>query len=558
MGNSKSLPETPQQRQRRLERERGVLIPPSFINDYHAATATATATSNTLPISRHAHLLVSQSTSPSLLDYLWNTSAGTRLLQDYMQPGISVHIPTTTTTTTPGRTTTDTTRTERNHIYIHLPLVTPLPSSMGNNQPPMMILAAQQSIGRHFNVQILLPTLTHTHTTTNVPPTAASAASTPTTTTRTHSSRPSLQVSAVSPCSHFGLQACFPLGSSKDAIAGDSEGGDALLNPSNGEGWFEARYKGQIKDGLEVVASSWMTWKHLRNLSLPPGSFSAAKKPTTNTASSSSSSSPPELNVQLGVEYEESLWAVQTKLPLCSTLFSSSSSTEPSLPTIESLLSINLNHRSDPTSSEEERPTSAPPLWLSLQQTYGPSHSTTPRPISSSLCWTLNLSQILTWDRRHWNLLDDRAPTIRQTLGWVVQVEQQPEPPPLPQQQELSSSSSPSMVWSAGASMQWNRHLATKLLWKENGQVLNTTILLKQWKEPSVTLSVLHSMDMTLGKTKGWGIGFEMEASSSSGSASVDTPAAVGRNTHSSSPNYPESPTPSRSGPPTKIHLPTL
>ncbi len=105
--------------------------------------------------------------------------------------------------------------------------------------------------------------------------------------------------------------------------------------------------------------------------------------------------------------------------------------------------------------------------------------------------------------------------------------------------------------------MQWNRHVATKILWKDdNGQSLNLALVLKKWNEPSVTLTLLHTLHDTAGKGRGWGIGLELEASAVA--AASGATAAGGKNNIDHSADYPEAPSPrsNKGGPPTKIQIP--
>jgi hypothetical protein len=108
--------------------------------------------------------------------------------------------------------------------------------------------------------------------------------------------------------------------------------------------------------------------------------------------------------------------------------------------------------------------------------------------------------------------------------------------------------------------MQWNRHVATKILWKDdkNGQSLNLALVLKKWKEPSVTLTLLHSLQDTAGKARGWGIGLELEASTVAAAAGSGATAAGGKINIDHSSDDAESPSPwsNKGGPPTKIQIP--
>jgi len=575
--------ETPQERYKRLVKEHGVLIPPSFINNGGGSTSTSTA----LPISSHAMLLVSQSTSPSLLDYIWRTSLGTRLLHDYRIPGISIHIPTSgTTNNNTSNESTSTNNNNNNHLYIHLPSNSLLSSTsttstlqQEDNLSSMMILVAQQSIGPRMNLQLLIPNATTTSTTS----------------VSNSNYVPSFQISAISPSSQFGIRTCLPIvGRTEEDDDKDRTSSSSDSDSGGQGGWLEAKYRGRVLNGMDIIATSWMTWKDLQreSSSLYHNYYFDSSNPTTTTTTTTTTTHHPtflstrqhprprhppgQLHFQLGIDYEEALLAIQTKIPLTSSLSSSSSSSSYyQLPNVEKLISINLNHHPPAPSSPSTNPSSSssspppPPLWLTLKQET--SSSSSAPPSSSIPLWTLNLSQIITWDRSHWNPLDDRAPYIRQTLGWVVQVEQQPSSSTSSSTTHPSSSSSSSSInttattggilWSAGVTMQWNRHLATKFLWKDNGKTWNTNILFKQWKEPSVTLCLLHSLDLPTGKTMGWGLGFEIQTTTTT-TTTTTTSSTLGieeneRDSNTPS-DYPDSPSPRRNGPPTRIQIPNI
>jgi hypothetical protein len=528
MGNWKSKPETAQQAQERIARETGILIPPSFIN----CTSTTV-----LPISSQALLKASQAVTPSLLNYVWATSVGTRLLNDYMKAGISVQIPTRLTLSANDDVHHPNHSMIKNQILLNLsPNGAPQQAQNLYYSNPYMILTAQQAMGV-FQFQFVVPT-------TNITPT--NAAEIP----------PSLQVSAVSPSSRFGFNANIPL---FDTRSGETNS-DHITDAAGG--WWQVQYKDRIGDGFDIMASSWMTLNHFKHAL---SDATASSTITTAGAATRSRITPlPQLHVQLGVDYQESLVAVQTRIPL-----PASSVSALQLPNIESLVSINLNHRPAATdtisTSAAMPPPLLPPLWLSLKQSHNDSYTW---PTSS--LWTLNLSQIVFLDQMHINPFEDRAPHIRRTLGWVVQVEQQAQQPARTPNGAIGAESPPSnpfssiLTWSAGASVQWNRHLATKFVWNNStsnatgtpSPLLHSSIIWKTWKEPALTLSLLHSWDVGLGKSRGWGVGFELQAASSS---TDDT-----RHDNDDEPYYNYYPESSTSvpgsckgqGPPTKIHVP--
>jgi len=77
---------------------------------------------------------------------------------------------------------------------------------------------------------------------------------------------------------------------------------------------------------------------------------------------------------------------------------------------------------------------------------------------ASSNCLTLNISQIITFDRDIYNILEERAPTkIQNHVGWVCQIERNIN-------NNTNSKSSNSSIWSVGASGQFNRNVAAKVI----------------------------------------------------------------------------------------------
>jgi len=172
-----------------------------------------------------------------------------------------------------------------------------------------------------------------------------------------------------------------------------------------------------------------------------------------------------------------------------------------------------------------------PPLWLTLKQSKG--H--TPGDVSS---FSLNLSQVVTFDREIWNILEERAPKVRNHLGWVCQIERL-----LNQQQSQNgdgvssmAESSSASILTVGASAQFNRNIATKVLLESKlvGSSVSTSsdssssssfsssplapsaalkwaVVFKRWLEPQATLSVLSKVDLFSGKFSFLGVGLEIE-----------------------------------------------
>jgi hypothetical protein len=62
-----------------------------------------------------------------------------------------------------------------------------------------------------------------------------------------------------------------------------------------------------------------------------------------------------------------------------------------------------------------------------------------------------------------------------------------------------------------GAAWQVNRGLAVKAVIRPTQKDLLTSVMLKRWKEPCVTCSVLHRHDWTTGTSHFLGFGVELE-----------------------------------------------
>jgi hypothetical protein len=119
------------------------------------------------------------------------------------------------------------------------------------------------------------------------------------------------------------------------------------------------------------------------------------------------------------------------------------------------------------------------------------------------------VSQVFTFDRYQFNPMEDRAPSVRNTLGWTIRMEQQHPPP------GKEETAAPKMQ--AGLAWQINRNVAWKLVATPTEGSIQTALLLRQWQQPRITASILLThLDKRHGLAAGWlfaGIGFEMEAS---------------------------------------------
>ena len=171
---------------------------------------------------------------------------------------------------------------------------------------------------------------------------------------------------------------------------------------------------------------------------------------------------------------------------------------------IDTLLWLNLSggggESSDTsTSLSTASPPPPPPIWLTLKQTKIRGQQT-PQ-------WTLNLSQILTFDRTSLYILEDRAPNIRNHYGWSIQIENNNT-----NNDTTTTTTTTTGIpkWSIGGSIQLNRNVAAKLV-MENGTSVRTNLILKRWKQPRTTLSILNHMDMSTGRWSFLGCGIEIE-----------------------------------------------
>ena len=459
--------ETPQQRRERLQRELGVLIPPSFVNG------------NRLPVTSQAALQASQAMTPSILDYLWITNPGTRLLEEYIHPGMSMSIPTST---------------QGGSILLHLKPPN-LPSAAAFQSP---FLQTSAILGTHhmdpFQLELLVPTAQH--------------------------HPPSIQLSAKR--RNFGVTA--RLAQQNNGTEDPALTGGATQEKDPGS-WIEAKWKMQFRVGggsnqnarneaqpkedtagqtADFVASTWITKSSIQQL-MGLGAKSRAN----------ADSKPPSIHLQAGVDYQQSVLAVQTEIPLTKELLAGDMANVSELPPIETLISIDLNHaavNSNTTRSlssteegmEEDDPSVSPPLWLTLKHSPVAIHTH-----KESFPWILNLSQVLTFDRIVVNPLEERAPNIRQTLGWVVQVEKA-STNSSDKNIRPTESGTPSTCWSAGVTYQFNRSTAAKAVLL-NGQMLRYGAIIKRWSEPRVTFSWINHFDFTTGKHSNMGFGLELE-----------------------------------------------
>lgn len=270
------------------------------------------------------------------------------------------------------------------------------------------------------------------------------------------------------------------------------------------KGWIETRFKttGQDLDMLVSLSSS-----------LTNGTASAKDELLKN------------IQLQAAAEYKQSLVAVHGILD------------DNNLPRLKSsMVSLNLNHQANtnaPLHSAGEDVNVPPPLWLTLKQN---------RSSGQAANWTLNLSQLLTFDRAVWNILEERAPKVRQTLGWSLQMD-------TVSNDSTTVGAKSETKWSMGTTWQVNRGVALKGVMSSSDSsplLLNYGVVLKRWQQPRATLSVLNQFDLVEKKNSFLGFGVELEAS----------PLVLS----SATPAYPNEPpsdySKANDAAPTKVHVP--
>lgn len=130
-----------------------------------------------------------------------------------------------------------------------------------------------------------------------------------------------------------------------------------------------------------------------------------------------------------------------------------------------------------------------PPLTIAL--------SRVDQSPSSSLS-AMSLSQVVHFDRFQLNPMEDRAPRIRNTLAWTLRMEQQVHD---------TESSTRLML---GGAWQINRGLALKAVIDQQGGV-TSAVILKRWKHPRVSCSVLCRQANVRSSPGFLGIGLEIE-----------------------------------------------
>jgi hypothetical protein len=313
---------------------------------------------------------------------------------------------------------------------------------------------------------------------------------------------------------------------SANSVIVDEDTGTTRTIPSNSRtkrvggsfGWMNATFSLPfIKNvaGMECVVGSWMTMESIGNLFATVDPTSATSTTTTSMLSTIPSSTrryaPTTIHLQAAAEYEESLIATHIELPIFTPntgglfvpeatefMVWSNLNYSPRIPTNRTTFdtatstasSGGVDQQSTPTQLRQQQ--SYPPLWLAMKKSHVRG--------SLSSTYTLNLSQILTFDRPVYNILDDRAPMVRNHLGWVLQL-------------ELNGNTNQS-TWRGGTSIQFNRNVAAKVVLDNNGSIFHYALILKRWVQPRATISILNSIDLM--NENGWkhsilGLGVEIE-----------------------------------------------
>jgi hypothetical protein len=275
------------------------------------------------------------------------------------------------------------------------------------------------------------------------------------------------------------------------------------------KGWVESRVKSSF-DNLDMLVSI--------SSSIPTLNDKTTKDDLMDQVLKS-------VHMEAAAEYKDSLIAVEGNFE------------QNQLPTLTgSMVSLNLNSQHQATdydnrSIDGDVEGRVPPLWLTLKQLKPVGQDTTK--------WTLNLSQILTFDRYVWNVMEERAPKVRQILGWSLQMDTTTS----------TDEKMPETKWSIGTTWQSNRGLAFKGVMTTSNMsplTLQYGIIMKRWMQPRATLSILSQFEFATKKSSFLGFGLELEAS----------PFTL----NSATPAYPNSPSPdfaaADEAAPTKVFVP--
>ncbi|KAG7339462.1 hypothetical protein IV203_025359 [Nitzschia inconspicua] len=494
MGNVLFKPKklSPEEEQRRLEQLHGVLIPPLFTvshEDGYATTGSSSSSSDCdqIPISTQAQWKAID--SPNLVHSLWRLTAGHNLLEEYMSPGIFFAVPTNATgkihmaLNTPNRIIDPSTINSPTSSSTINPrtTTTSVPSTTAIPFTSFVSLSQTLAAGSKFpiDLQLLVPASPHCYpcidvvSSTLIPHTTISA--------RCNPFQPNDKIGHVS--ATVKLQPVPQI----HVLLGAWMNADSIHNLIQ-EHYYKESKNDHIND-TESTAARWYQSPLVTSSSL--SSFSLGQSSTRNY-------SPSTLHIQGVAEYHESIIASHAEIPL------SPNSGQYVPEQLDTMLWINLSGNSNnsdenydphkmehPTANDNDNNhhnnTTMPPLWLTLKQS-------TTRGCHDPH-YTLNLSQILSFDRTCWNILEDRAPRIRNHVGWTFQLDRKND-------RQAS--------WSVAASWQINRNVALKAV-LDNGSFVRTNLILKKWQQPRMTLSMINGINLSNGQVMWLGCGIEVE-----------------------------------------------
>ena len=164
---------------------------------------------------------------------------------------------------------------------------------------------------------------------------------------------------------------------------------------------------------------------------------------------------------------------------------------------------------------------------------------------------SLSLSQVFAFDRFQFNPMEYRANHVRNTVGWTVHMEKQStlggpmttrtttataaqaeasttalgQPktmdttPPATTTTTAAATTDTTHV-AVGAAWQVNRAVALKAVVRPQESQIMLGLILKRWRQPCITCSVLAQHDWRLGQTRLVGIGVELETGAVAGGSS--------------------------------------
>eukprot|EP00536_Pseudo-nitzschia_multiseries_P004222 jgi/Psemu1/284961/fgenesh1_pg.69_\ len=324
--------------------------------------------------------------------------------------------------------------------------------------------------------------------------------------------------------------------------------------------WYRSGINVKLASGLKLDSLTELGWKALRkgndwyqekhalesNSNVVEDYFRRRNQRRRNDNIDDANDHP--MRFRMAAECCESILAASARIPISDPTKGMATDT---------LVSINLNGQGSGSGGDTSQPSVAlpplpPPLWLTLKQSNGIGGGglASSSSSSSSSCWTLNLAQVVAFDRDIWNILEERAPRIRNHIGWVCQVERRKitnsngtAETSTGNCDSNSNSNGNLSSFALGASAQFNRNLAVKAVVEStihdgsllpsvtpssstvtnsnsnsstNSAVLKVALVFKRWLQPRASLSVIHAIDLRTGKSSFLGLGVEVEQSSNS------------------------------------------